>query len=113
VSYSPSKIVSVDHSFQLNILKAKAEKLNDKIILTVSVKAISESPYGYAISTGDSRIQTGDDKYAPDNFYAEAIPGHSFKTFDLVFNLPANVNQFELLQYYGDKLLGSVLIQVK
>jgi len=113
VSFSPSKIIAPEYSFQLNILKAQVEKLNDKIILSINVKAVSESPYGYAISTGHFRIKIDEDKFAPDNFYSEVIPGHSFKTFELIFSLPANVNQFELLQYYGENLLGSVSMQVK
>ena len=113
VSYSPSKIVAPEYSFQLNILNAQAEKLNDKMVLTIAVKAVSESPYGYGIGTGHFRVKIGEDKFAPDNFYSEAIPGFSFKTFDIIFSLPANVNQFELLQYYGENLLGSVLMQVK
>ena len=112
VSYSPSKIVAPEHSLQVNILKASAEKLNDKMILSITVKAVSESPYGYAIGTGLFRVKIGEDKFAPDNFYSEAIPGHSFKTFDMIFSLPANVNQFELLQFSGENVLGSISMQV-
>ena len=113
VTYSPSKIVAPEYSLQVNILKASAEKLNDKMILSITVKAVSESPYGYAIGTGQFRVKIGEDKFAPDNFYSEAIAGHSFKTFEMIFSLSANVSQFELLQFSGENLLGSVSIQVK
>ena len=113
VTYSPSKIVAPEYSLQVNILKASAEKLNDKMILSITVKAVSESPYGYAIGTGQFRVKIGEDKFAPDNFYSEAIAGHSFKTFEMIFSLPANVNQFEVLQFSGENLIGSISMQVK
>jgi TIR domain len=113
VTYSPSKIVAPEYSLQVNILKASAEKLNDKMILSITVKAVSEAPYGYAIGTGQFRVKIGEDKFAPDNFYSEAIAGHSFKTFEMIFSFPANVNQFEVLQFSGENLLGSISMQVK
>jgi hypothetical protein len=88
-TYTPAIIKLPESKLEFKIQEAKVEELSEKdLLVTLKVKCISDVPQGYLFGSGSFRLQVGEDKYAPINFFSEVIPFSTFLIKDLQFKFP-------------------------